>query len=134
MGMSNAERQKRYRERLKAEAGRAGDSAAVLVDREELEELRALRPLLEGQYRAAGMTLLEAHADEWDGSAALLEEFQAKPLTALDMVEIMQAAGQKAAADMFERWANARVAEAVQRPKNLTKTPDRSKARRRRVT
>jgi hypothetical protein len=65
-----------------------------------------LRELLIGQFRAAGRDLLE---DQGYDDPESLREFEAMPLTVLDMVEIMRKAGQEAAVKIYERRTRARM-------------------------
>lgn len=129
MALTNAERQKRYRQRLKAAAARSieADGGGDEVGRE----------LLVGQYFAAGRELLARYLNEESASARLaaeaIDEFLEKAdLTWLDLVDILQEAGQKAAVDIFER----RYTEwrASLPPPPPPPAPPEPKKRRKRVT
>lgn len=138
MGLSNAERQKRYREKLKAAArGNASVNLAVAlghdVDAATAEEWG---DLLNAHYRRGGQSLLALHLDRDavdDIAQAALDEFLATAPTALEQLEIMEAAGQAAACKIFERradeWYRARatvpvaVMEPTTAPNRRTKRP-----------
>jgi hypothetical protein len=97
--LSNTERQNRYRQRLKARAERAASGADNI-----------LQELLSGEYFAAGVEMLHRHAGD-DLTQASIAEFQSgSPITPDKMCLIMQEAGQKMAADIFQRRATAYLA------------------------
>src|SRR6185437_10379665 len=113
MALSNAERQKRFREKLKAQARRTAEGTPMteIPGREWKDFLAAI-------VRGAGVKLLEKHAG--DGHYVLsqigqasLDEFLAVEITALDQVEIMEEAGKERALKIFQRrcseWALARL-------------------------
>jgi hypothetical protein len=104
--LSNAERQKRHRERVKnklstlADNGR-GDATNGGDD--------ALKELLVGQFLAAGNDMLARISDEIREAARV--EFLRTKLTILDIVEIMQEAGRGAALKIYEPLAYASLTD-----------------------
>jgi hypothetical protein len=111
MGLSNAERQKRYREKLKA-AARGNATAKLATTSDDVDDTAtadAWGDLLNAHYHAGGRRLLERHVDGdtvEDLAQASLDEFHATSPTALEQLEIMEAAGEAAACKIMGRRAD----------------------------
>lgn len=94
MALTNAERQARYRARLKAAAaGAAGDDGDG-------------KALLVGSYRGAGVRLLERHGKNDPVRQEAIRRFLAQPEpTWLDLVGMVEEAGQEAVLLIYEQLA-----------------------------
>ena len=129
MALSNAERQKRHRERVRGKLATlaALNSKQAQGDPKDLADDNGgddvLKELLVGQFIAAGSAMLARHLEAVSKiyEAANREFLRTyaeprflhgdapparKPLTVLDMVDIMQEAGQRAALKILEPMAN----------------------------
>lgn len=69
----------------------------------EIDSEAKFREWLYDEYRAAGIDLLENHADDELAQASLAEFVDRAPLNIINLAEIMAAAGQKAALTILER-------------------------------
>lgn len=119
MAQSNAQRQAAYRQRA-AEALR---NAAT----QNCQGACDGKTLLVGTYFTAGRSMLERHGD---AARAALDEFEALPEpTWLDLMEIMEEAGQDAAGRLFERRIFVSPVSKLARP--LSAEPAPRKANRR---
>jgi hypothetical protein len=109
--LSNAERQKRHRERVK-------NKLSTLVDNGRGDDTNGgddvLKELLVGQFLAAGNDMLALNSDEIREAARV--EFLRIRLTVLDIIDTMQEAGQRAALKIYEplacAWMDRRRANA----------------------
>lgn len=127
--LSNAERQKRHRERVKNKLSR-------LVENARGEDVNGgddvLKDLLVGRFLAAGNDMLALNSDEIREAARV--EFLQTKLTVLDLIEIMQEAGQRAALKIYEpmayAWMDRRRAEIPPVAEVQTSRPPRRRSRR----
>lgn len=129
MAMTNAERQRRWRERLKAKAAAA--DGAPDVDPEELEELRALRRVLEEQYVSAGEAIIKgAFRGEpiSDDAKAALRRFRAAPPTPARLASAAMAAGERHAVECWKAVQAKQMEEARKEP--VTNEPKKPRRRR----
>ncbi|MBU8539487.1 hypothetical protein [Falsiroseomonas tokyonensis] len=113
MALSNADRQRRHRERIKA---RLSGEATQMQQSQPGDGSPELAVLMAAAYREAGLALIGKHAGDGAAGDRAVREFSSTPVTGEVLLDAVKAAGQWAAVRLFEREVNADIAAARTRP------------------